>query len=113
MSVPPQMAAPMVGPQSQYQQPASIYAPQQGPQAFAPQVSAPQTGQQELNGSTGLSGQGRPNPTDPRQPQLVAMNTAAAPVQTARLYSLHREFGLTPDPTPVPTPEGQTVELVS
>ncbi len=41
------------------------------------------------------------------------MNTASPPVQSARLYSLHREFGLTPDPTPAPAAQGQTVELVS
>ena len=100
MAVPPQMAAPLVG-QGQQPQPTSIYA---APQAFAPQT--------ELNGSSGLSGQARPNPTDPRQDQRVAMNTAA-PAQGARLYSLHREFGLTPDPTPAAPPQGQTVELVS
>jgi hypothetical protein len=105
MTVPPQMAAPLVG--QPQQQPTSIYAPQQG--AMAPQATAREP---ELNGSSGLSGQAVPNPTDPRQPQMVAMNTAV-PLQSARLYSLHREFGLTPDPTPAPAPQGQTVELVS
>ena len=110
MAVPPQMAAPLVGPQAQQQLPTSIYA---SPQGSGPQASAPQAGPMELNGSTGLSGQGRPNTTDPRKEQRVAMNTAAPPVQSARLYSLHREFGMTPDPTPAPTPQGPTVELVS
>jgi hypothetical protein len=101
MAVPPQMAQPLVaGPAP----PASIYAP--------PQAAAPQGPSADSNGSVGLRGQAIPNPTDPRLPQQVALNTAA-PVQGARLYSLHREFGLQPDPTPPPSAEGQTVELVS
>lgn len=97
MAVPPQAAQPLVN-NAAPAPPTSIYAPP--PQA---QTSQSQTGQ------------GQSDPTDPRQPQRVAMNTAPAPVQTARLYSLHRQFGLQPDPTPTPAPdeERQTVELVS
>ena len=94
-SLPPQVAQPMVtvpvgqGPLP----PASIYAPP--PQAKG--VSAPQS-----------------DPTDPRQPQRVAMNTVSAPNQGSRLYSLHRDFGLQPDPDPAPLPgQGESVELVS
>lgn len=87
--IPPQMAQPMVGaPQAPMPAPpTSIYAPP--PQAMA-------------------------DPTDPRQNQRVAMNTAQ-PAASARYYSLHRQFGLQPDPTP-PLPvdnAADAVQLVS
>jgi hypothetical protein len=44
--------------------------------------------------------------------QLAAVDAAHAP--SARYYSLHRQFGLQPDPTPAPASEqGPPVELVS
>jgi hypothetical protein len=99
-ALPPQVAQPMV---ANPQLPSSIYAPPPPP----PPPPAPAQGT-----ATGAVTQA--DPTDPRQPQRVAMNTAEVPVQTARHYSLHRQYGLEPDPTPPPPPdEGATVELVS
>jgi hypothetical protein len=95
-TVPPQLAYPIAPASAQplvgQAPPTSIYAPppQVQPSAAAHEVA---------------------NPTDPRLPQRVAMN--AAPAQGARFYSLHREFGLEPDPTPAPPPDGQVVQLVS
>ncbi|OYX35838.1 MAG: hypothetical protein B7Y99_02900 [Caulobacterales bacterium 32-69-10] len=104
-SLPPQVAQPLVNnPQALSPQgmppapPTSIYAPP--PQA---RISEP----------TPLPN-AQPDPTDPREPQRVAMMSAAQP-QTARYYSLHRQFGLRPDPTPAPVSDAdaQSVELVS
>ena len=92
------------------------------PQAVSPQQAQPMVtvpvGQANLPPAAPPSAQGssspQSDPTDPRQPQRVAMNTASPPNQGARLYSLHRDFGLQPDPTPAPSvDEGQTVQLVS
>jgi hypothetical protein len=94
MAVPPQMAAPLV---NNPQLPTSIYAP--------PPVAA-----QRAPSAVGQTGQTQ---ADPRQPQRVAVNDAQ-PGQGARYYSLHRQYGLTPDPTPaLPPAEGQAVDLVS
>jgi hypothetical protein len=68
-----------------YVQPASAPAPPPAPVAMA--APAP-----------------RPGPA-PSQPQTLAQNTppaASAPV-SARFYSLHREYGMTPDPVTLPT----------
>jgi hypothetical protein len=84
-AVPPQMAAPLVGPSQPL--PTSIYSPP--PAAAATQTVA-----------------------NPGQPQRVAMNTAAS-AQSARLYSVHRAFGMQPDPTPAAPAPGEAVELVT
>jgi hypothetical protein len=87
MAVPPEYATPLVGAP---QPPASIYAPPPQPQPWP--------------GPTGAAE--RTN----AQPQQVA---AAATAHGARYYSLHRQFGLAPDPTPAPSAQGEAVELVS
>jgi hypothetical protein len=89
-----------------------------GPQSLPPQVTQPLVSQPlgRANPQPGVPAQAqgaaapRSDPTDPRQPQRVAMNTSDRP----RLYSVHREFGMTPDPDPLPGPAtGPAVELIS
>ena len=58
-----------------------------------------------------------PAPPPVARPPNAPLRMAATPSSVAadgapvRLYSLHREYGMTPDPTP-PTPKGQHYVLV-
>jgi hypothetical protein len=109
-TVPPQLAGPNVIP-PQVAQPL-VTNPQAPPPAPPTSIYAPPPTARIGEGSPLPAAQ--PDPTDPRENQRVAMNTAQ-PAQTARYYSLHRQFGLQPDPTP-PLPAddaADAVELVS
>jgi len=65
-------------------------APPSAPQAGAPQsIYDPPAGQ-------GGAATGSPSPA------ATAAPTAANDGETARFYSLHRQYGLTPDPDPIP-----------
>lgn len=43
-----------------------------------------------------------PTPSAPANPTPTPAATAATGAETARFYSLHRQYGLTPDPDPIP-----------
>lgn len=98
--------------------PSGVYPPNTVPPQLAspfavpPQQAAPLVGSPQPPVSIYGPPQARmPGPTDPGQPQRIAANTAQP--QAARYYSVHRPFGLQPDPAPAAAAEGQPVELVS
>lgn len=102
-AIPPQMTQPLVGPPAPPQPPASIYAPPpQAPQApAAPLASSPAA------------------PDSPEQAAARRMAAAMPPPRPgARLYSVHRQFGMEPDPIAPAAPrsaelQGQPVELAA
>lgn len=86
-------------------------APQAANPPRAPQA-APQTQNLPVPPNSIYAPTPQANGAEPPQTQMLAMNTAPAPSAGARLYSVHRPFGLEPDhPTVSPQFFSEGVDL--
>ena len=94
--------------------PANAYPPApfpQGPVPAAP-FPAPQAAPQAVPPNSIYAPTPQASGQEAAQPQMLAMNTAPAPTGGAKLYSVHRPFGLEPDhPTVSPQFFGESIDL--